>query len=219
MLQIKRGLTAIIGGGGKTTLLHALAQECAAKGTVVIATSTKMRVPDWCPVLLDSSVGTIREVLEETSVICAGTIHEPAGKLDAPNIPFEDLAEIADYVLIEADGAKMLPCKAHASYEPVIPACTSQSIYVLGIDCIGKPIADTCHRADLFAQIANANVHDMVTPDMVAQVLKAENLGDQLLINKVESSESWIAAKAIATQLSCPVVAGSLWEGMFQCLS
>lgn len=199
--------------------MHALARECATKGTVVVATSTKMRVPDWCPVLLDPSSEDVRGALQENGIVCLGTINEATGKLDAPGIPFEDLADIADFVLVEADGAKMLPCKAHASYEPVIPACANQSIYVLGIDCIGKPIAEACHRAELFAQLADAHIDDAVTPEMIARVLKTEELGSLLLINKVESSKDWIAAKAIAAQLSCPVVAGSLWEGTFQCLS
>lgn len=37
------------------------------------------------------------------------------------------LADAADYVIVEADGSKRLPLKAHASHEPVIPENTRQN--------------------------------------------------------------------------------------------
>lgn len=218
MLHIEPGLTALLGGGGKSTLLRALAQECAAQGRVVVATSTKMRPADWCPLLLDPSLDEVQSTLKEHPLVCVGTLQEPTGKLDAPRLAFEELAFLADYVLVEADGAKGLPCKAHASHEPVIPACANQSINVLGIDCIGKPIAETCHRPDLYAQLASVQTEDVLTPELAARVLNTEGFGQRLLINKVERPKDWEAARAIAARMNIPVVAGSLWKGDFQCL-
>ena len=123
---------AVIGAGGKTTLVRALAEELAGvmvaaqparPARVVVATSTKMFVPDWCPVLLDASLDEVRAALAAHSIVCVGAVHEPTGKLAAPALAFSDLAALADYVLVEADGAKMLPLKAHAEHEPVVPAC------------------------------------------------------------------------------------------------
>ena len=51
-LQIGRGVTALIGGGGKTTLMYALAEELKARGNVVICTSTAILPPDAYAVLL-----------------------------------------------------------------------------------------------------------------------------------------------------------------------
>ena len=48
LLQVGRGVTAIIGGGGKTTLMETLAGELSKKGKVIITTTTHRR-PD-CPV-------------------------------------------------------------------------------------------------------------------------------------------------------------------------
>lgn len=224
MLQIERGFTAIIGGGGKSTLLRALAAECSQFGTVIVATSAKMLVPDWCPVLLDATLGEIESALAEAlaqggpAVICVGTIHEPSGKLDAPQLSFDDLVKLADYVLVEADGAKMLPLKAHERHEPVIPACANRVVCVVGIDGVGGPISQTCHRAERFAQLADASVNEAVTPEMVAAVLEAECLHDVVLINKVEAAADWRAAERIAALSDVPVVAGSLWENEFRCL-
>ena len=47
LLQVGRGVTAIIGGGGKTTLMETLAGELSKKGRVIITTSTHIRRPEW----------------------------------------------------------------------------------------------------------------------------------------------------------------------------
>ena len=65
LLHIQRGLTAIIGGGGKSTLLRALAEELSHDARVVVATSTKMYVPDWCPVVLGASPDDVQAALSE----------------------------------------------------------------------------------------------------------------------------------------------------------
>ncbi len=41
-LELRRGVTAVIGGGGKTSLLRALGEELAGEGhTVLLCTTTK----------------------------------------------------------------------------------------------------------------------------------------------------------------------------------
>ena len=168
MLHIQRGLTAIIGGGGKSTLLRALAEELSRDARVVVATSTKMYVPDWCSVVLGASPDDVQAALSEAPIVCAGSIHLPTGKLAEPRVAFADLVRLADYVLVEADGAKKLPLKAHAEHEPVIPACAGRTVCVVGVDGIGAPVSQTCHRPQRFAQLAGVSVDDAVTPGAVA---------------------------------------------------
>lgn len=217
-MHIQQGVTAIIGGGGKSTLLHALADELSKHARVIVATSTKMYVPDWCPVLLSAKLGDVESALATSPLVCVGSIHEPTGKLDAPRVAFSDLAGIADYVLVEADGAKKLPLKAHAEHEPVIPACANRVAYVVGIDGVGAPISQTCHRPELYAQLADTSTDETVTPEMVATVLEAESLHDVVLINKVETESDWQKAESIAALVKTPVIAGSLWRNEFRCL-
>lgn len=52
----------------------------------------------------------------------------------------ERLAELFDYVLVEADGSAHRPMKAHAPYEPVIPALTGQTVCVVGASGFGLPV-------------------------------------------------------------------------------
>ena len=218
MLQITPGVTALIGGGGKTTLLRTLAEELSQNARVIVATSTKMLVPDWCPAVLEPSVGLVAAALECSPCVCVGSIHAKTGKLDAPYVGFSNLSKAADYVLVEADGSRGLPLKAHAGHEPVIPVCAVRTVCVVGVDGIGEPISRVCHRPEIFAQLAGVSVQSTATPETVAAVLAAEHLHDVLFVNKVEQPGQWQDAKKIASYSATPVVAGSLWRGKFQCL-
>ncbi len=232
-------MTAVIGAGGKTTLVRALAEELAGcrlpadavaagedvaaarsarPARVIVATSTKMFVPDWCPVLLDASLDEVRAALAAEPIVCVGSIHETTGKLAMPALAFSELAKLADYMLVEADGAKMLPLKAHGAHEPVVPACARRVVCVVGIDGVGKPASQACHRAETFARLAVVSPDALVAPEAIAAVLNAEALHDVVLINKVHTADDWRAAERIAMLLRTPVVAGSLWEEEFRCL-
>lgn len=154
----------------------------------------------------------------ESPIMCVGTIHKPTGKLSAPSISFPELANLSDYVLVEADGAKTLPLKAHADHEPVIPNCACRVVCVAGVDGVGKPISQACHRSETFARLAGVSPDATVTPEAVAAVLNAESLHDVALINKVHTAADWQAAESTAVQLHTAVVAGSLQKGEFRCL-
>lgn len=216
LLKIGRGVTALIGGGGKTTLLYALAEELRGRGRVIVCTSTHIRMPEQYP-LMTGDAEALRVALDKENVVCAGT---PAGdgKLTAPEASFEELAALADYVLVEADGAKGLPLKAHAGHEPVIPANAQRVVLVVGADGFGKPIDKVCHRPALYAERAGAPIDAVVTPEIAARLIAAEGYGDRVYINKVESADDYAAAEKLARRLTCPVVAGSLHKGVYTCL-
>ena len=217
LLQIGRGVTALIGGGGKTTLMYTLAEELKSRGKVIICTSTKIKLPEQYPTLFDASEDDVRAALGIHDVLCVAE-KSVEDKLCAPKLPFETLAQLAPYVIVEADGAKRLPLKAHASHEPVIPAVAQRVVVVIGIDGIGKPIAETCRRSTLYAQLAGVSDGDIVTPELAAKVINAEGWGDRVYINKVESAEAYDAAIALSKQFTCPVISGSLHKGVYACL-
>ena len=140
VLDIQPGITAIIGGGGKTTLLYTLARELCQKGSVIVCTSTKIRAPQHIPLFSGESDADLLAGLQQFPVICAAQ-HTPNGKLCAPACSFAHLAGLADYVLVEADGSRQLPLKAHAAHEPVIPQGCGQVIYLVGADGFNRPIS------------------------------------------------------------------------------
>lgn len=207
LLHIGRGVTALIGGGGKTTLLYTLTEELRRTGTVVLCTSTHIRAPEQYP-LVTGGAEEIAAALREHGAVCAGT-NAADGKLTASPVPFSELARLADYVLVEADGARGLPLKRHAEHEPVIPENASRVVLVVGADCFGRPLREVCHRAA---------EDEIVTPEWVARHIRAEGFGDRVYINKVESAEDYAAAQELAGYLDCPVVAGSLHMGVYTCL-
>lgn len=217
LLNVGPGVTAIVGAGGKTTLMYTLAEELRASGRVLLCTSTHIRRPEFYETVTEPDADAIRSALARHGAVCAGTPAED-GKLTAPGLDFGMLACLADYVLVEADGAHGRPLKAHAPYEPVIPANTGRVILVAGADGLGRPIRETCHRPERFAALAGASVDDVVTPENVARVIAAEGFGDTVYINKAESDAALAAAKELAAGLAVPVTAGSLHRGEYLCL-
>ena len=62
MLGIQPGLTAIIGGGGKTTLLYALARELSQTARVIVCTTTHILPPEHLPCLTDGTETEIHTI-------------------------------------------------------------------------------------------------------------------------------------------------------------
>ena len=274
LLGIRPGVTAIIGSGGKTTLMEFLADRLP--GTVLLCTTTHIRRPSRFPTLLDPTEAEIREALETHRAVCAGQLAvraakselqeretaaragtqktdsakgpaggTEAGKLAAPSLPFPVLASLADYVLAEADGARGLPLKAHAPWEPVIPENASRVVLVLGLDGIGRPIREVCHRPERYAVLAGGryaalaggaagmpygtadtlsgaaavSLDSPVTPETAARVIAAEGFGDIVFLNQAESETAARHGVELADCLAeirpVPVVRGSLRSGTF----
>lgn len=217
LLKIQKGITALIGGGGKTTLMYRLAQELSEVGTVIVCTSTKIIEPEGFEVITEESEEMITDKLKSRRIVCVGT-RVAGGKLSASVIGFDRLKELADYVIVEADGAHRLPIKAHADYEPVIPKEANRTILVMGADAFGQSIGQICHRAELFAAIADVDIQSIVTPEIVSRVIKGEDYGDRLFINKVEDETAMANARALAALSELPTVAGSLQKEEAICL-
>ena len=213
ILNIKRGLTAIIGSGGKTTLMYRLADELSQRGRVIVCTSTKIFMPDNIITLVNVSKKDL--CFEKRNILCVGE-KCGNGKLTKPLLSFRELNECADYVLCEADGSKGLPLKAHEGHEPVIPKEAVDVIQVLGINGMGHKIKDVCHRPEIYAALAGCSVSDVVTPERAARVIRAESLGNRLIINQVGNNMN--EAEKIAEYLNIPVYAGEIRKGELKCL-
>ena len=128
-LGVPCGVTAVIGSGGKTTLLSALSRELP--GTVILTTTTHILPFEGVPLLTAPTEDEVRAALARSRVLCLGT-PAPESKLTAPSLPFSLLEQLADYVLVEADGSRRLPLKAHAPHEPVIPKEAGCVLCVVG---------------------------------------------------------------------------------------
>lgn len=232
-LKIEPGITAIIGSGGKSTLLRALGLELMrAGGRVLICTTTRMfpvaGVPwdgssrrlgaaPWKPGALHTP-GCTCEVcagLARGSICQAGVLDPETGKLSAPAESLDQLAQRFDYVLAEADGSKRLPLKAHASWEPVAPVDTANVVWVVGASGLGKPVAEVVHRPELFCERCGCKPTDTATPERVAQALNAEmhalDLNNaRIVLNQVDTLADPTTADRFQTTLNRPIIATSL---------
>ena len=210
LLEIPAGVTAVIGGGGKTSLLRALGRELSRQHRVVLCTTTKIYpFPD----LPCARTAAELNALAGEPLICTGT-DAPGGKLTVPPVSLTELARIYDYVLVEADGSAGRPMKAHAAHEPVIPPEARRRLLVVGASGFGCPIEKAAHRPERYAALAGAA--STVTPQTQAAVMLAENLHDSVYLNQAETPTAWAAAEELARHLDCPVAAGSLHQGVFR---
>ncbi len=218
LLSIRPGITALVGSGGKTTAMYTLARELSRLGRVICCTTTHIYTPSHLPVLNCFNEEELRNMLDRYRCLCIGTA-AAGGKLTAPLLSPAQLAAAADYVLVEADGARGLPMKAHRPYEPVIPAGTSQTILLVGASGFGRAIQETVHRPERFCQLAEVSPATAVTPEILASVLQMEGLGDLVFVNQAETGPAMGQACRLAALLPCPVYAGSLQGGDWTCLS
>lgn len=202
--HIEPGITALIGGGGKTSTMYALAEELREKGSVIVCTSTHILRPPQYPYL-----PRLSEKLDFGEVISTGTVD--GQKLSMPEQAFAKLMRYADYVLVEADGSRQLPLKAHAPHEPVIPKETNTVLVLIGIDGLGRPIKDVTHRTELYAEICHASVDDIVTNEMIRTVVSTYPRCDGIIINKAEDAERIAKAETLGKLFSVPV-AITAWQ-------
>lgn len=218
-LRPERGITAIIGSGGKTTLLRTLGQELP--GRVILCTTTHIMPFVGLPLYTGGSEAELAGLLAEHPMVCIGQ-PGPEGKLIAPALSMEALMETADYVLVEADGSRRLPIKAHASHEPVIPLESKKIICVVGASGFGRRIEETVHRPEVFCGLTGAKEEDRLTPALAARAIAREGLARQVFVNQVEETEDWAGAEEFAWTLEdtgISVTAGSLQRGVYRQLT
>lgn len=218
MFDLKPGVVSVIGSGGKTTLLSTLARELP--GPVILCTTTRIFPFSEYPLISGDDAGVLNAALARSRVVCLGQPGKD-GKLTAPALPFSLLQDLAPWVLVEADGSKRLPLKAHASYEPVIPLESSHTILVAGASGFGAPISQAVHRPERFCTLTGAQPQDLVTPELAAQAIAREGLARQVFLNQVESRSDWTQAGQFAHALEetgTQVFAGSLHQGRLSSL-
>lgn len=196
LLNIGRGVTALIGGGGKTTLLYTLTEELRKKGTVLLCTSTHIMRPTQYEVLERAGEAEISAALAAHGAVCVG---EPSaeGKLGPPSLPFDALARLADYVLVEADGSRRLPLKAHAPHEPVIPKEAGCALCVVGARGFDRPIREAVHRPEQFCTLTGARLDEPASPALAARALAAEGFTQTIVLTgATEKQRSAFSAAA-----------------------
>lgn len=216
LLEIKKGITSIIGGGGKTTLMHTLARELSDFGSVIITTTTHIMKSDVYPTVVtedgvDNTLN-ITKSLNNNNCICVGSVC-CGDKLSAPALSINELSTLCDYLLVEADGSKHMPLKAHLDNEPVIPIDSNQTILVVGVDAIGQRLCDVTHRYEKACEILSCDESELVTDCLVSELIATENLHDKVVINKCDDENSMAVAQALSKKIHSKCIIASLHKG------
>ncbi|MBI5368522.1 MAG: putative selenium-dependent hydroxylase accessory protein YqeC [Planctomycetes bacterium] len=182
----RRRYVFLIGGGGKTTLLFRLAAALVARGrTVLTTTSTRILPPgpELSPrTLVEAEVARLVAALRAAptptpprhTTVARAVTPDGAKLLGFAPAELDALhdAQVADALLVEADGSAGRPLKAHAAHEPVLSARADLVVLVVGGDVFGRPFGpETVHRPELFRRRVPIADGAAITPDHVRAAL------------------------------------------------
>lgn len=146
-----KNVIAFAGAGGKTSAIYACAQKYMEKHKkVLIMTTTKMGTPDQRELLVsENDENAVKDVLNRYGICVTGKLVLPEKISSWPDAVMRKMAELADVVLIEADGAKMKSLKVPADYEPVIPNWCGKLVVFLGLSKMGSLCGEEVYRYHL----------------------------------------------------------------------
>lgn len=217
-------VAALIGCGGKTTLMLALAREARA-GRVIVSTTTRMYRPargayDRAIALGEPPGPGINLLLcgADGDGKCAGPLPDSWARYAAGDT----------LILLEADGSRGLPTKGWAAHEPVIPPAVTATVGVCALWPVGRPMgADTTHRPAAFTALTGLREGEGITLQAIADMISggggmfARARGRRmLLINQAEDEATRVQARALIGLLPRPflqtltrVAAGSARNG------
>ncbi len=174
----RNDVVAVVGAGGKSTLLRCLALEARGVGWRVLLTSTTHRGPgvEAESVLFDEDGDTERRLagaVAETRL--ALVMHRPLRDDKWEGLESRRIAELrplVDLVLVEADGARRRLFKAPAPHEPVIPPFATHVIVVAALRIVGRELReDLVHRVEVVGRLSGLPYGGTVDDDTFCQVL------------------------------------------------
>ncbi len=171
---------ALVGAGGKTSLMYLLAREMGWCGEwIVTTTTTKIRPPEpgQSPLLIlvdeDPELKDLPSSLCRFGHITIGRSLQAEGKVEGVSEEIvKQCLEWATRIVIEADGANGRSIKAPESWEPVIPSVTDLVVPIIGLDCVGRPAAADCvFRLERFLEVTGLRENEIITPDAIARIV------------------------------------------------
>ncbi|MFO8088228.1 MAG: selenium cofactor biosynthesis protein YqeC [Desulfatiglandaceae bacterium] len=236
-----RELITLVGGGGKSTLMSALAEEARNAGLKAVATTTtKVRGVEaqgiGKVVYWSCDNVSLEKLLGRCPGLFIGSEGVEDGKIGGIKPETADtlfLKYPLDFLIVEADGAAGRPLKAPAAHEPVIPSSTTLVVAVIGLEALGRPVSEELvFRTERFEAVTGLKPGEIITAESILPLFflesglfksspsgarKAVFLNKADLMNDAEAMVS--LAKMILGGSSCQlerVVAGSIAGKSFE---
>ena len=172
----RRSLVALVGGGGKTTLLFALGRNLPAR--TLLTTTTRMGCDrtGGFPCLIGPTDNDLASALDRDDAVLVWRTTDDRKALGyAPaDVDRWFATGAADHIVVEADGARRRPFTAPAPWEPPIPESSTHVVACIGADALGYVIADRVHRPLRVAAAAGCSPYERLTPSRAATALTSE---------------------------------------------
>lgn len=211
-------LVAFAGAGGKSSAIRMIAAELSRDGMkVLVAPTTKMmvsEVEEMGPLVTSKDPKelrvSIKDALSGSGVVVAGGGLISKGRVDGiPPDSFGSLMDLADVILVEADGSRRRPLKGTADHEPAIPDASTLVVAVGNIQALGKPVdEENVHRPQVFSDLTGIALGQSVTARAFAHALAAGSLGKTppdaqpaVLITGVEPGRSMADASVVTREI------------------
>ena len=208
-LEEKKHIISLVGAGGKTTVMYQLAEHFANLGKKVLVTTTTHIFKPASN--FAQSVAEVEALWNAGCYAVVGNIEVDTGKLiQLPAEVFKNYSSLADLVLIEADGAKGLPCKAPAENEPVLLSESDTVIAVMGFDALHQPIKEVCFRLEKVMDVLGIPSEHCFTEEDAVKLLLSEqgafkNVGQRnyfIVLNKCDDENKLNSALKIKSLLT-----------------
>ena len=184
LLSLNTGASvALMGAGGKHTLMARLKQELTAAGMPVLLTSsTNLHRPTGkreSPLLLVGQhpnwSAELTRRLRQWQAVYLLEQHLGQGMLKGlePELLSRLRREHPQAVMvIKTDGARKRAFKAPGPDEPLIPPFSNICVLIAGLDSIGRPLNERhVHRPEIAARFAEVELDTPVTPEIMARVV------------------------------------------------
>lgn len=225
-----RAFISLVGAGGKSILFRRLAEELIEQEKRIILTTTTKMFAWQLDYFLKEGIlvegeeervvqGRVNYFFAEQQrreIVVIRWRKEEGREIKYLGLPPEWLDKwweegLADFFLVEADGAAGRPIKAPAAHEPVIPSSTTDLVGVIGIDAWDLPLQEeNVFRSQIFTQLTGAKLGEKIGIEALnALICHPEGLFKNtpqdcrchLFINKVENSKAQKAAEELALQV------------------
>jgi probable selenium-dependent hydroxylase accessory protein YqeC len=238
---------ALVGGGGKTTLMFALADELKRDGNRVLTTTTtkvwhREALQYEQVLLVEGEAGwhpKQAEGLNREGAVFVGRSILPSGKVEGISASLAD--EIfhnsnAQYLIAEADGSAGRPLKAPAEHEPVISSSVTMVVAMMGMEAVSARLDEVAaFRVDQIRKITGLETGGLLTPSALAKVFlhpaglfkgAPEGARRVVFLNKGDLSEEQAKAAELAEILLRDsgkkidrVILGSIKEGVYRIIT
>ncbi|WP_424009203.1 selenium cofactor biosynthesis protein YqeC [Haloferax denitrificans] len=215
-LCARSGVVCVVGAGGKKSTLYALARRLDR--AVVTAT---VRIPIFDQhvadvVVTDAPVTALERATDwPVGVVPDRDRDDRYRGYDPDVVDAIGDSDVADAVLVKADGARMREFKAPGDREPQLPATADTVLPIASVHAVGEPLADDAvHRPERVADLTGLDLGDTIRPSDIATVLTSERGGladvpdgatAVPVLNKVDDS----ALEAVAREIASEVLARS----------